>query len=485
MRFATAALALFATATPALAQGETPAARIRAYLDQCHAAKICNGAYLVAIKGKPVFIGAVGDAGDPARTALTTDAAFDIGSISKQFTAMAVLKLTSQHKLALTDKVAKHLPGFPYPDVTIAQLLSHSSGIPDVMDQYNSRLRAGPKEPVLGTDIVAMLANSGRPARSAPGAKFAYNNTGYMVLAMLVEAVAKRPFADYLERSFFKPLGMTQTRVRVPSNEARITRGVLGFRPAADGSRRPLDQIPQFYVQGAGGIYSTVQDLLRWQNALLAGRVVPLALWRQATTPLKLSDGTSYPYGYGLALKPTKAGTARIFHDGDWRAFKANLAYYPGTAVTIVQLTNNAEDDTVDVNEVALADLAIGKAVAPVPALAGPALFARLDDPAKARAWFEAELATTPRRFEFREGEINNLAYALLEKQPDKALLVFELNTLAFPKSADALDGLADGYEAKGDLKTALEKMHLALAIEPDSKQLKEHAAKLEAKLKP
>jgi len=486
MRFSTAALALLAitSATPARAQSDAPAQRIRAYLDQCHAAHVCNGAYLVARKGEPIFIGAVGDSGDAARTPLTADNAFDIGSISKQFTAMAVLKLAAQHKVALTDKVAKHLPDFPFADVTLEQLLTHTSGIPDILDLYTAPLRAGPKEPILGTDVVAMLAGSGRGPTSPPGAKFKYNNTGYMVLALVVQAVARQPLSDYLDRNFFKPLGMANTRLRMPANEAAIAHRALGFRPAADGSRRPLDQIPNFYVQGGGGIYSTVTDMLRWENALTAGRVVPLALWRTAITPVRFTDGTTYPYGYGLTLKPTKAGTARIFHGGDWRAFKANLAHYPDTDVTIVQLTNNAEDDTVDVNEVALAKLAVGEAVAPVPALAGPALFERLDDLAGARAWFLAELAIRPARYEIRETELNTLAYTLLaSKQLDKALLVFELNTLAFPVSANALDGLADAYEAKGDLRSALERMRAALAIEPESKQLQAHAEMLEKKV--
>ena len=487
MRFTTAALALLAAtaATPALAQGQEPADAIRAYVDQCHAALICNGAYLVAMKGKPIFTGAVGDAGDAARTPLTKDNAFDIGSISKQFTAFAVLKLVSQGKLALTDKVARHLPEFPFADVTVAQLLNHTSGVPDILDQYNARLRAGGlSEPITGGDVVHLLAKSGRPLRSAPGAVFAYNNTAYLVAAVLVEKVAKQPFPDYLESAFFKPLGMTHTRLRMPANEAAIANRALGFRPAADGSRRPLDQIPGFYMQGAGGMYSTVEDLLRWENALTAGRVVPQALWKRATAPTRLTDGTLTPYGFGLALKATAGGARRFFHDGDWRAFKANLAYYPDSQVTIVQLTNNGEDDTVDVNEVALARLAIGDTVPTVPALAGPALYGRLDDLASARAWFVEELAARPARYEFREPGLNTLAYSLLDKKEvDKALLVFELNTIAFPISANALDGLADGYEAKGDLKTALEKMRAALALDPDSKPLQEHAAKLEAKL--
>ncbi|ATQ42537.1 serine hydrolase domain-containing protein [Caulobacter mirabilis] len=341
-----------------------------AYLTQCHAARVCNGVYLIARGGEPVFAGAVGEAGDPARTPLTRDAAFDIGSISKQMTAVAVLKLAEAGRLSVDDPVAAHLPQYPYAGVTIAQLLSHTSGTPDVLGDYAVRLKPGPDGAVPpavdGSDIVSFLIALGKPAVAPPGARYAYNNTGYLVLAALVETISGEPFADHLQRRLFTPLGMTYTRLRTPSNEAGIAHRAYGFRPQST-ERRPYDQIPGFYVRGAGGVYSTADDLLRWQRALNGG-LVRADLWARATAPTRLTDGTSVPYGFGLNLKPDAEGVARISHGGHWRGFKSDLSYYPAADLIVIQLTNNAEDDSVDANVAALRRIAEGGRPEPVKA---------------------------------------------------------------------------------------------------------------------
>ncbi len=364
---------VFALAVVAAMIGRPAAAAPNAYetyLTQCHAAQVCNGVYLVARGGEPVFVGAVGEAGDPARTPLTRDAAFDIGSISKQMTAVAVLKLAEAGRLSVDDAVAAHLPEYPYADVTIAQLLSHASGTPDVLNDYAADLKrardAGTPIVVDTSDIVGRLVALGRPAVAAPGARHAYNNTGYLVLAALVEAVGGEPFADYLQTRLFAPLGMTHTRLRSPANEAGIVHRVYGFRPSP-AERRVFDQIPGFYVRGAGGIYSTADDLLLWQRALNGG-LVRADLWARATAPTRLADGTSAPYGFGLNLEPDADGVARVSHGGHWRAFKSDLSFYPSADLIIIQLTNNAEDDSVDANVAALRRIAEGGRPAPAKA---------------------------------------------------------------------------------------------------------------------
>ncbi len=454
-----------------------------AYLRRCAAAHVCNGAYLVARAGEPIYVGAVGDAGDPAQTPLTAQSAFDIGSISKQFTAMAVLKLADEGRLSLEDPVTRLLPDFPYPDVTIVQLMTHTSGIPDAIEGYNEDLRAG-RGPFNGEDVVRRLIVAGRPLAFAPGSRFQYNNAGYMVLANVVEAASGRPFATYLDETFFKPLGMSETRLRTPENEGAIARRVYGFRPRPDVPRRAGDQIPGFYVRGAGGLYSTVGDLLIWQNALNAGRVVPLDLLRRATEPTRLSDGTTTPYGFGgLNLRPDSDGGRRVWHGGHWRAFKSDLSYYPDTDLTVIQMTNNSEDDSVDANAAALAAIAAGRAPTAAKASIQWDLNDRIasGDAATVRAWFAAEVAAQPRRYEIVENELNALGYRLMEAgDPARGAVVLEMNTLAFPQSANTFDSLAEAQEALGDRTAALANVRRAVALDPESAALREHLAKLE-----
>lgn len=483
----TLALATFAAVTTGLAPvaaAQTASGDFDAYLRRCAAAHVCNGAYLVARNGEPIYAGAVGDAGDGAQTPLTTHSAFDIGSISKQFTAIAVLKLVAEGRLSLEDPVTRLLPDFPYPDVTVVQLLTHTSGVPDAIEDYNDDLRAG-RGPFNGEDIVRRLVAAGRPLAFTPGSRFQYNNAGYMVLANVVEAASGQPFSTYLDQAFFKPLGMSETHLLTSGAEGVVTHRAFGFRPRPDVPRRALDQIPGFYVRGAGGLYSTVGDLLIWQNALNAGRVIPSDLLRRATEPTRLSDGTTTPYGFGgLNLRPDSDGGRRVWHGGHWRAFKSDLSYYPDTGLTVIQLTNNAEDDSVDANAAALAAIAAGRTPTAAKASIQWDLYDRVasgDAPA-VRAWFTAEAAAQPRRYEIVEGELNALGYRLIEAgNPARGALVLEMNTLAFPQSANTFDSLAEAQEALGDRAAALANVRRAVALDPASAPLREHLARLEA----
>jgi len=455
-------------------------AEYRKYLTTCQAKHICNGTYIVARNGKPVFMEAFGDSGDDGRSPLTIDSSLDIGSISKQFTAMAVLRMVAERKVALDAKITSYLPAFPYAGVTVRQLLSHTSGIADAMPYYSDLIRHGaPKTPVTGADVVSVLAAQRMPARSAPGVRFAYSNTGYMVLAALVEHRTGHPFATYLEKTFFKPLGLNDTRLRTPHNEAAISRRAFGFADAPVGQRRGRDQFPGLYMLGAGGIYSTAPDLLKWANALNAGRVVPKRLLALATTPTRLLDGTTVPYGFGLGLKPDLAGNSRVSHGGHWRAFKSDLSYYPAMDVTVIQLTNNNQDDSVDANAAALATIAAGGTPPALREPIGWALAARVDH-ADVPRWFEAELSRQPRQYDIVESDLNTLGRAYLdEKQAARAVKVFTLGTVAFPRSAKAFDNLADAHEAAGDLKAAELSVAAALAIAPQSEAYAKRLADL------
>ena len=457
------------------------------YLSDCHKVHVCNGVYLVARNGKPVFEGAFGEAGDERATALKTTDRFDIGSISKQFTAMAVLKLVADARLSLDDKLTAHFPAFPYGDVTIRHILSHTSGIPDVLPYYSKQLRSNPENaPITGDDIISVLAESNVPAEFSPGTRYSYSNSGYIVLAALVEQVARQPFDVFLEQSFFRPLGMQNTFLRTPGNADFTAARAWGFLPSPVGNRRRVDQLPKFFIRGAGGIYSTASDLLKWQNALNSGRVVPRRLYRQATTAARLLNGEEVPYGLGFSLKPDADGARRFSHAGHWRAFKSDLSHYPDSRITVIQLTNNGQDDSVDANVAALATIARGNTT---PAILGPIgwdLVARVNsgDAALVQMWFKEEFTASPRRYRIEEAELNSIGYAYLnQKNTDKAETIFALATMAFPDSVNALDSLADAQEARGDIRAAHASIVAALAIDPRSEGLKKRAAVLLSKL--
>lgn len=462
-------------ATEALAQ----------YFTQCHAVRVCNGSFLVAQQDKVLYEGALGTASAQDGDTLTSAHAFDIGSISKQFTAAAIVRLAERGKLRVDDAVVTLLPDFPYPQVTVRQLLTHTSGVPDLMSHYTKLLRSGQATgPILGADAVQVLAQQKVPLRFDPGSRFEYSNTGYLLLAQVVARVGGTDLAQFLQREFFAPLGMTHTRIRLPDNEAAITPRAYGFAVAADGGRRALDQIPQFYMTGAGGIYSTARDLHLWARALLDGKVMSAASWREASAPVQFKDGSTSPYGFGLGLRPSALGQPRITHGGHWRAFKAELSLLPAQGVDIVLLTNNGEDDSVEHARDAVEAILAGKPAPIVRESIHWRLHERLqrDDLAALKQWLASELDAKPARYDFLEDKINDIGYALLErKEVDKAIAVMQFNRDAHPESMNALDSLADAYLAKGDRVAAIAQVRHMLELKPDSKPAQEKLQTLQA----
>src|SRR3546814_1792396 len=222
---------------------------------------------------------------------------------------------------------------------------------------------------------------------------------------------------------------MDHTQLRTPAGDP-IPNRAYGFQASPLGDRRANDQIPDFFVQGAGGVYSTVGDLARWQHALNTGRVISPAIYARATTPVIFPDGTKAPEGLGFGLRPDSAGHARIQHGGDWRAFKADLSYLPKEELTLVQLTNNAQDDSVDDHVAVLAALAMGEPAPPVQPSIAWALPDRLGkgDDASVATWFDEQLAAAPRPYVIDDSDINQLGYDLLRhKRPADAVTVVEI----------------------------------------------------------
>jgi tetratricopeptide (TPR) repeat protein len=219
-------------------------------------------------------------------------------------------------------------------------------------------------------------------------------------------------------------------------------------------------------------------------NALKAGRVVSRQMLKLAMTPTQLSDGSAVPYGFGLSLKPDILGAHRVSHGGHWRAFKSDASWYPDTDLTIIQLTNNNEDDSVDHNSTALALIAAGETPAPLLESIIWKLPQKLENESALQLWFLDVLTQNPQRYRIEESDLNNLGYAYLKrKEVERAIKVFKLGTLAFPKSDNAFDSLADAYEAAGDLHGAYQSMQSAITLNPTSAVYTKRAEMLKAKL--
>ena len=292
-------------------------------------------AVLVARDGKIVFQGGFGLADLEKKTPVTTETKFRIGSITKQFTAAAILKLTEQRKLAVTDPLSKFFPDFPRGgEVTLRHLMTHTSGIhsytdkPDFLTKVSQRI-----EPAA---LIESFKND--PLDFAPGAGFHYNNSAYFLLGEIVAKVSGKPFGDYLRDTFFEPLGMKDTGIFVNANPPPGT--ARGYS-AGDGKITPALDWDMSWAGSAGALYSTVGDLFRWNEALFGGRVMNDASFKAATTPVELPPNVDgMKYGYGLVMSEFKRLPA-IGHGGGLNGWSSDLLRLPEQHCTVVVLANS------------------------------------------------------------------------------------------------------------------------------------------------
>ena len=335
-----ATLALLAGCTGATSSVRTlPAPDVRTVdpLFAAYASPDGPGASIVVIhEGKAVLSRAWGLAELPERTPATTGTHYRLASLSKQFTAMAILRLAEEGKLRYDDRVADVLPGFPAhaSEVRIRHLLHHTSGIWD----YEAFVPDTQTVQVKDRDVLALLSRAER-THFPPGTAVRYSNSGYALLALIVEQVSGMPFARFLHERVFTPAGMRST-VAHEAGVSRVPQRAYGYVADAKGFR-PRDQSPTSAVLGDGGIYSSVEELVAWDRALDTHALVGESTQRLAWTAPALPDGTSSRYGFGWFVDDD-GGRLRLSHHGETSGFTNAIVKYPEQRLTVIVLTNRA-----------------------------------------------------------------------------------------------------------------------------------------------
>jgi D-alanyl-D-alanine carboxypeptidase len=271
-------------------------------------------------------------AGRPASPSATV---YQIASITKQFTAAAVMRLVDQGKVRLDDDLSRYLPAFPLHGrrVTVRQLLNHTSGIPN----YTSKpaWRALWAQDLTPDSLIGLVARDSFDFE--PGARYSYNNTGYTMLGMIIERVSGKPYWRFFADEFFAPLGLTRTGYCPPTGE-RDSTFAKGYTVKND-SFVPAEYISRTHPNAAGALCSTVREYLVWQRALHEGRVVSARSYRQMTTPDTLNNGLPMTYGLGLFVETL--GTHRmITHSGSISGFTSAQLYFPAESLSVVIFTN-------------------------------------------------------------------------------------------------------------------------------------------------
>ena len=294
------------------------------YLSSLVDARLFHGAVLVAREGQVLLRKGYGMADSAAGTPNGPSTRFRLASVSKQFTAMAVLRLQAQGRLSTADPICTYLPDCPaaWQPITIRELLSHTSGIPDYTSLADFSASQG--VPATPAELVARFREL--PLLFAPGSSYSYGNSGYVLLGLIVERVSGRPYADALREQVFDPLQMGDSGVSQATGDPGSALGYHDF----DRLAAPLDASTLF---GAGALSSTVDDLYRWAQAIQSGQLLPAQLQSEMLTPVR----NDYAYGWKVALRD---GRRQISHPGLIDGFASAILLAPDDGLTVVVLCN-------------------------------------------------------------------------------------------------------------------------------------------------
>jgi CubicO group peptidase (beta-lactamase class C family) len=309
-----------------------------------------NGNILVAEKGKPIYQQSLGYADYATKRMLNDSSVFELASVSKQFTAMGIMILKDRKLLSYDNNIKKYFPQLPYDNITIRNLLTHTSGIPSYEDQFEKNWDR--KRIAFNKDIIDMLSQRNDTLFFKPGSKYRYSNTGYALLASIIEKVSGMRYNDFMAINIFRPLGMNHTFIynsrrttnKFPDNYA------LGF-VYSDSLKKYIlpDELPAYNmvyyldgIVGDGCVNSTTGDLFTWDRALYSNKLVSKASLDEMLSPLvqtSPTDSTSF-YGFGVNVQSTSDKGKVISHSGSWPGYRTMLVRWPEIERTVIILSN-------------------------------------------------------------------------------------------------------------------------------------------------
>lgn len=294
-----------------------------------------NGNVLVGMQGTAIYKSSFGYSDLKTREPLNIKSVFQIASVSKQFTAVAIMMLQEQGKLEYTDTVQKFLPEFPYKNITIKQLLSHRSGLPNYM-YFSGKYWKKKGEYMTNEQVLAQMVKYKPRPEYLPDRRYKYSNTGYAMLALIVERISGLPFDEFMEQNIFQPLNMQSTFVYNPRNRKTLEYETKGYNK--NRRKAPIDFLDG--VTGDKGIYSTVEDMFLWDQALYSDKLVKQSTLEEAFTPSSYDYKRDNNYGYGFRLDTLSDGSRIVYHGGWWRGYNSLFVRRLTDHTTIIILCN-------------------------------------------------------------------------------------------------------------------------------------------------
>ena len=452
------------TATNALAQQNVQ--KIDALLKQYYDYGQFNGSVLVAEKGKVIYKKGFGMANMEWAIPNQPDTKFRIGSVTKQFTGTLILQLVEEGKIKLDGKLSDYLPDYRKETgdkVTIHQLLNHTSGIPS----YTSRpdfFAEVSRNPYGVTDFVKKHASGDLEFK--PGSKFSYNNSGYFLLGAIIEKVTGKSYETVLKERILDPLGMTNTGY--DHHAVILQKRASGYEktPAGYANAAYLDMSLPY---AAGSIYSTVEDLYKWEQSLYEDKIISAESKKLMFTP----GLSNYGYGFIIADVPigkTDQKTKVIQHGGGINGFNSLLTRLVDKQQTVILLDNVGLGRFHNNITNSIINILNGQPFeAPKKSIAETLYKTAIEKNAGAAVAEYRKLKTENAiMYDFSEGELNTLGYQLLGmKRTKDAIEIFKLNVEMFPTSANPYDSLGEAYLADGQKDLALANYKKAVELDP------------------
>jgi len=320
--------------TSIFAKAQNPESKIDSLLSKLFQDKEGpGGVFMVAKGGKPIYRKAFGKVNLELGVNMTPENVFQLGSMTKQFTAIAILKLAEEKRLNLHDSISKYVPDYPLGNkITIHHLLTHTSGIKDFTKMKS--LQDVAQKDFSPKQMVDFFKNE--PVDFSPGEKFEYNNSGYVVLGYIIELISGTTYENYINKNIFERVGMSHSRY---ASDIAIVKGRAYGYQKKESTYVNKSKISFTIPFSSGSIMSTADDMLKWQNALNGNRIVAVKTIDKAFTKYQLNSGETFSYGYGWHLKEIN-GTPTREHGGSIFGFKTMGVYIPSKDIYVIGLTN-------------------------------------------------------------------------------------------------------------------------------------------------
>ncbi|MBS1493833.1 MAG: serine hydrolase [Bacteroidetes bacterium] len=436
-----------------------------------------NGSVMVVENGNTILSKGYGYSDFVNKTPNTPETKFRVGSITKQFTSMLIMQLVEKGKIKLDGKLSDYLPYYRKDQgdkITIHNLLTHTSGIPNytaIPDFMQKHLN----DPLTPKELILKYGSG--DLEFEPGTSWNYSNTGYVILGAIIEEVTGKKYEEVLQENILNPLGMTNSGYE--HNDVKMTNQAIGYDNNFNGVT-PAKYIDMTIPHAAGAMYSTVEDLYKWDRALYTEKLLSNDMKEKMFTPFL----KNYAYGWGTG-KINVNGTEKkvLAHSGGINGFNANIIRLVDDNIVVIGLSNffNGQSGKMT-NE-------ISKIMFGFPySLPAKPLMQVLISSASTKGLKEAvsevkELAKDKKNYSASEEDINLYGYQLLgDKKYDDAIEVLKLNVDLFPDSFNVYDSLGEAYLAKGDKENALKNYKKSVELNPKSTSGLEAIKKLEGK---